>query len=528
MREELGVAAIAPVDLIVVQVKLGDSERGDEASQPGEVSGDSDLHDVGDSPIDGARNRDIAGRFGGAGRFGRSASSVGDTETTADRRDDELRPNRVADPMPEPGFSASSPTPRPSPWHLRVMPDALDRLREHPMFALHGEATEDGNTDSLILAPEVSEADREPTYRLELLRMFRQRMQLVTTLGLFIVPLFALCHVYLATDGGTREELLATHGLMLLLCVTLRGLTKRADNLLWARMLSLIGYALFSMASAVIVTQTVELEGNEFLMFIAYHQLLLTILLLPFTEWESLVVSSIIIGSLAWSSWMSAPPERYPFYSWHIVALCVTALFMLCVAYFQTLLRRQAFNSAFDLARSAAQLQALTVLDELTGGFNRRHLEKVVGIEMARAVRFSRPLSIIMFDLDNFKYVNDTHGHAAGDDVLREVWWAAVNTVREIDTVARYGGDEFTIVLPEAEETAARGIAERLVHLAAERLGSQYDGPKNHVSISAGVLTVFPHEIVPVSSLLHWADERLYEAKRSGKNCIVSSTIHPD
>lgn len=411
-----------------------------------------------------------------------------------------------------------------SPWHVRLMPDALDRLREHPMFALHPAAAGD---EGVIMAHTVAEADREPTYRMELLRMFRERIQLVTGLGLVIVPLFAVLHAVFADDIAARNHLLTAQALLLVLCLTLRMLARRVDNLLWARMLALIGYTLFSMGAAVQVTQVADMEGNQFLIYGAYHQMLLSVLLLPLTVWESLVIGSIIIGSLAWASWMTSAPEHLSFYTWHLVVLCMTALFMLCVAYFQTLLRRQAFHAAFDLARSAAQLQTLTVLDVLTGGYNRRHLEQVLGVEVARAARFGRPLSVIMFDLDAFKRVNDTRGHAAGDEVLRRVWAAASATVREVDTVARFGGDEFAIVLPEADQDAAGVIAERLHDATAaglqERFGRQ--SVEGRVSISVGVITLFPAEPIPVGTILHWADEQLYEAKRSGKNCTISRIL---
>jgi diguanylate cyclase (GGDEF)-like protein len=142
-------------------------------------------------------------------------------------------------------------------------------------------------------------------------------------------------------------------------------------------------------------------------------------------------------------------PQQSHVYFSHLFVLCTTTLFVLYIAHFHSLTNRRAFDATFDVMRSATRLQTLSYLDSLTGGFNRRYLEKTMSTEIARATRFARPLSFMMFDLDNFKIVNDTRGHAAGDEVLREVWSAAIGAIREVDTAARYGGDEFCVVLPK-------------------------------------------------------------------------------
>jgi diguanylate cyclase (GGDEF)-like protein len=199
---------------------------------------------------------------------------------------------------------------------------------------------------------------------------------------------------------------------------------------------------------------------------------------------------------------------------------------VLCVSHFQCLLRRSAFDTAFDLVRSNNKLQALSFMDTLTGGYNRRYLEQTLGIEVARAVRFNRPLSVMMFDLDNFKAVNDTRGHAAGDEVLREVWQATLGTLREVDAAARYGGDEFSIILPETDEAAAYGVAERLQAAIRYRLHARFGpaSPEGRVTASIGIVTARPGETgTPTPDyLIDAADERLYEAKRRGKDIITS------
>jgi diguanylate cyclase (GGDEF)-like protein len=147
-----------------------------------------------------------------------------------------------------------------------------------------------------------------------------------------------------------------------------------------------------------------------------------------------------------------------------------------------------------------------------------------LAVEINRAARFSHPLSVMMFDLDNFKRVNDTQGHITGDAVLRAIWKTATATVRDVDTVARYGGDEFMVVLPETEIADARFIAERLQQSSAEHLAAEFGGGsiESAVTLSIGLVAISPTEPLPIETLIAAVDARLYEAKRMGKNRITS------
>lgn len=175
-----------------------------------------------------------------------------------------------------------------------------------------------------------------------------------------------------------------------------------------------------------------------------------------------------------------------------------------------------------DLITEAARLREISTTDALTGGFNRRQVEKIVAAEMSRASRHDRALSLVMFDLDSFKAVNDSAGHAAGDEVLREVWRCASRVVREIDTVARWGGDEFLLVLPETNAAEAHAIAMRLQDEVQIQLRRRFGvhTPAARVTLSIGITTCLVCGALPVEALVSRADARLYEAKRAGRNRI--------
>jgi diguanylate cyclase (GGDEF)-like protein len=159
------------------------------------------------------------------------------------------------------------------------------------------------------------------------------------------------------------------------------------------------------------------------------------------------------------------------------------------------------------------------IADGLTGVHNRRFFTEFLEREMARCLRHARPLSLVFFDLDEFKIVNDDFGHLSGDQVLREVADLASQQVRREDCFARFGGDEFAVVLTETDIAAAREFAERLrqrVEANAFRIGSE-TAP---VTISIGVATMGSDQRAP-AEFLAAVDARLYEAKEAGRNRVA-------
>jgi diguanylate cyclase (GGDEF)-like protein len=162
------------------------------------------------------------------------------------------------------------------------------------------------------------------------------------------------------------------------------------------------------------------------------------------------------------------------------------------------------------------------VTDELTGLFNRRRFQEAMAIEVERARRFQQPLGLVLLDIDDFKSVNDTHGHQQGDLVLREVARVLRESSREIDEPARYGGEEMAVALPQTDLDGAYNFAERVRHRieALELPLLEGDGTLK-VTASFGAASLAHSPGADKDSLVAAADAALYRAKRSGKNSTV-------
>ncbi len=173
-----------------------------------------------------------------------------------------------------------------------------------------------------------------------------------------------------------------------------------------------------------------------------------------------------------------------------------------------------------ELRSLNVELEALATTDSLTGINNRRNFFVLAKDEIARSRRYQRPLTALMIDIDRFKDVNDKHGHAIGDKVLRALAQACITTLRETDIFARLGGDEFVILLPETDD--GREQADRLRRTLERMRTSLDDDTDLAITVSIGVASARPEDET-IDDVLGRADEALYEAKQRGRNCIASA-----
>lgn len=162
----------------------------------------------------------------------------------------------------------------------------------------------------------------------------------------------------------------------------------------------------------------------------------------------------------------------------------------------------------------------MAMTDQLTGLFNRHKLNDFLKSEVERARRYGRPLSLIMLDLDDMKTINDTFGHTAGDAVLKLVADAIREHVRRVDLPARFGGDEFLVLLPEAQLSVAAEVAKRV---CAQIMSTGF--MESELSVSAGV-GQWAQAYTTAQGFIHAVDQALYQAKRSGGKKIFAHRLN--
>ena len=202
-------------------------------------------------------------------------------------------------------------------------------------------------------------------------------------------------------------------------------------------------------------------------------------------------------------------PEARPMLMGYVLTITYVTL-TLCLYYRELL----ASN------RSRERWEEAALKDSLTELANRRALMKALGDELSRTQRTGRPFALAMLDIDHFKRINDNHGHQAGDRVLQAVSRVLRSNCREIDTVARIGGEEFAILMPETSIASSRPVMERIL-AAVSAIDTGLGGPDAHLTISIGLVDA--DDGGHVERLMREADARLYRAKGEGRNCIVSS-----
>jgi diguanylate cyclase (GGDEF)-like protein len=163
------------------------------------------------------------------------------------------------------------------------------------------------------------------------------------------------------------------------------------------------------------------------------------------------------------------------------------------------------------------KVETLAITDSLTELFNRRHFGNTIEKEFNRTIRYQSPTSCLMIDIDYFKKINDEYGHRAGDLVLKEIAKIIKSCIREIDTVARWGGEEFIVLLPETKQEDALQSAKRILEAISNH---QFSGIPGKITVSIGLASVPEASIDTADKLIHTSDLALYEAKDKGRNRI--------
>ena len=193
----------------------------------------------------------------------------------------------------------------------------------------------------------------------------------------------------------------------------------------------------------------------------------------------------------------------------------------------ELMLNRRRYLSSLEskvenLSATRQHLEQLLMVDEKTGLFNFREFERRLRQEWERSTRYEVPLSLVFLDIDRFKSVNDTLGHPAGDEILREFATLVAGGARANDVAARYGGEEFSVILPHTESDMAVRVAERIRKAVADFTFLMSERP-TRITVSAGVATFPADGITSVDALVRAADTALYAAKDGGRNRVVQA-----
>ncbi len=244
-----------------------------------------------------------------------------------------------------------------------------------------------------------------------------------------------------------------------------------------------------------------------------------SILILPLTTGGS------VTGAL---ELVSSRPDRFSESDYHLGS--ILSAHISCSL--ESILTRQALVSTKALLSDHDakltflnhQLQELAHTDECTGLFNRRRLLEQLDAEIERARRYDETLSCLMIDIDHFKQINDSYGHQAGDEVLRQFGALMKKSLRVTDFIARYGGEEFTVLLPRADGTAARHVADVLRRrIKSHEFVLSATGNSIHITASIGIVTCASFEQLDRQQVIMLADKLLYIAKNSGRDRICFS-----
>jgi len=182
----------------------------------------------------------------------------------------------------------------------------------------------------------------------------------------------------------------------------------------------------------------------------------------------------------------------------------------------------RAENALQELKRTNLKLEHLAATDPLTGAANRRQFIEMVDAEIERAKRGGAPFSLLALDLDHFKAINDSYGHQVGDDILRGFVQKSLDAIRPYDGIARVGGEEFMVLLPQVVLAVGQSVAERIREAIANAAFGAQSGKSVALTVSIGV-SQFGRDGDTIDEILRAADERLYRAKHQGRNRVIAA-----
>ncbi|MBI3803757.1 MAG: diguanylate cyclase [Nitrospirae bacterium] len=187
-------------------------------------------------------------------------------------------------------------------------------------------------------------------------------------------------------------------------------------------------------------------------------------------------------------------------------------------------LRDQLEKKKAEYEELMRKFERMAITDPVTGLFNRRRFEEMLAQEFERYRRYDTPLACMMIDVDHFKYINDTYGHDIGDLILKETAQTIQSQIRGVDTVARYGGDEFAVLLSQQKGDEAMKAALRILKNVRQlRLKEMKKGER--ITLSIGIISVPDPDLKEMDQIVQCADLALYKAKKQGRNCIETAMI---
>ncbi len=365
----------------------------------------------------------------------------------------------------------------------------------------------------------------------ENLRRLRLAAPTIVSVNLAVFLLFVFNDVTIgARQARWSGAILIIHGVMGVMFIAVGLLAhwrlKRPPHRVWDQVLGLTGTAGLALGTAALSIVDQWVKQGIMTIVIGFMAGSMVFLIRPFHA-VVLFCSAGVIGVVGLALTQTSPVVLISDQA-TLVAAVVAAIFLASLLWRErtvnTLLRRSLRDSHAVLEQKQAELEILARNDPLTGLFNRREFTRLAGIELARAKRQNIPTAFVMVDLDLFKHVNDSWGHPVGDEVLKNTARVLLGGARQADVVARVGGEEMSLLLPNTDEAAAVTLANRLRE-ALERTPLERDGQVIPVTASFGVAVVPPGSQANLENAYIAADQALYKAKERGRNRVECAPV---